>query len=221
MKGQQHRRRLQRLIRTGISPTPVSIQNLFISLSSSLQFYQCSPAKTRNLCRRIAPSDDFTHVPVQQIVKILHRHKLRPAIALRRKLHSRKLVRPHAAGTNVPNLPTLNKIMESLHRFLDRHSLVKAMDLEKIDVICIEAFERRIDRGEDTLAGETSLVDIVHRLVDVLESHYLSAVTFADSTAALGADDQLMARDVVFLDCLCDDLLRLTVAVDIGCVPGV
>lgn len=55
---------------------------------------------------------------VEEVIMVLHAHKLRPAILLSHKLHLRKLHRPHTTRTDVPDLSALNQIMERLHCLL-------------------------------------------------------------------------------------------------------
>lgn len=93
------------------------------------------------------------------------------------------------------------------------------MDLQEIDVWCVEAGEGCIDSSEDGLAREAALVHVVDCLVDVLQGHHFGAVAFSDGTAAFGADDELVAGDVVIFDGGADDGFRDAVRVDIGCVP--
>jgi len=95
------------------------------------------------------------------------------------------------------------------------------VDLQEIDVWCVEAGEGCIDSSEDGLAREAALVHVVDCLVDVLQGHHFGAVAFSDGTAAFSADDEFVAGDVVFFDSGADDGFGGAVRVDVGCVPGV
>ena len=72
---------------------------------------------------------------------VLHAHKLCPAMLLCSKLHTRELRRPHTARSNISDLPALNEIVQSFHRFFDGDEGVEAVDLEEVDVWRIEACE--------------------------------------------------------------------------------
>lgn len=83
---------------------------------------------------------------------ILHANELGPPILLRHKLHLRKLHRPHTTRTNIPDLPALDQIMQSLHCLLDRRVLIESVDLQQVDVVRFQARERFIDGVEDCSA---------------------------------------------------------------------
>jgi len=51
--------------------------------------------------------------------------------------------------------------MKGFHGFFKRRVFIIAMDLEKIDIICVETLERGVYLVEDCCAGETVLVLIV------------------------------------------------------------
>jgi chloramphenicol 3-O-phosphotransferase len=60
------------------------------------------------------------------------------------------------------------------------------------------------------------LVDIVLGIGDLsITARSLSIRTFANIGEELGHDDKLLAWDLVLFDCLCDNLLGFTVAVDV------
>lgn len=81
----------------------------------------------------------------------MHADELGPASPLRRELHRRELVSPHAAGTNVAYFPAFDQVMQSLHGLFDRGGLVEAVDLEEVDVGCIQPSQRRLDGVENAL----------------------------------------------------------------------
>ena len=150
---------------------------------------------------------------------ILHTHEFGPPVLLRDELHHGELVRPHGAGSDVPHLAQLDEIVQRLHGLFDRGRPIEAMNLEEIDVIGVQSLQTRVDGVEDTLAGQTTLVDIVNSLVNVLEAKDLRVVRLARSAATFGADDELMARDGELLDGFANQTLGVTVAVNVGCVP--
>jgi hypothetical protein len=79
-------------------------------------------------------------------------------------LQLRKLHSPHRTRTNIPYLPTPNQIMQRLHRLLKRSIRIETVDLQQINVLQVKTLERSIDSVEDSLARQTTLVDIVFQL---------------------------------------------------------
>ena len=66
------------------------------------------------------------------------------------------------------------------------------------------------------------LVHIVLARIDHMRiEHPPDTWLFSYSAEAFAKNNQLVARDVVFLDCLANDLLRHAIGVYIGCVPCV
>lgn len=70
-------------------------------------------------------------------------------------LHHDKLICPHRAGPNVSYFPGLYEVMKCFHGFFNGYVLVEAVDLQKVKIVGIEAFQRGIDGGEDGLAGKS------------------------------------------------------------------
>jgi hypothetical protein len=66
---------------------------------------------------------------------VLHGDKLGPAVLLGGSLHRGELVCPHGTGADVPHFTALDNVMQCLHRLLNRHSIVEAMDLQQINVV--------------------------------------------------------------------------------------
>jgi hypothetical protein len=71
---------------------------------------------------------------VDQVVVILHRHKLVPAVLLCNVLQRLELPRCHGAGANVADPAFLNDVVEGLHDLFPGRAAVQAVDLENIDV---------------------------------------------------------------------------------------
>ena len=163
------------------------------------------------------------HLPlffsVEKIVVVLHADELGPASPLSRELHRRKLVGPHAARSDVSYLPTLHQVVQCLHSLLDGCGLVEAVDLEEIDVGCVQTSQRGIDGVEDALSRQAALIDVVDGLVNVLEREGVRVISFPGSAAALGQDNELLPWYLVLFDRFADDLLGNAVAVDVGCIP--
>ena len=88
------------------------------------------------------------------------------------------------------------------------------MDLEHVDVGA-EAFDALLDRVEDVLAAEADLVDHV-AVIGGYAGDAQARVFLDDAEVAFGEENDFVARDVVLLQRLCDDLLRMAVGVDIS-----
>lgn len=86
---------------------------------------------------------------------VLHADKLGPAVHLGAKLHLGELPRPHRAGADIAHLAALDDVVQGFHCFFDGHSVIEAMDLEQVDVVCSKALERGVDLAENGMAGET------------------------------------------------------------------
>jgi hypothetical protein len=96
---------------------------------------------------------EFVHLSLilaeEKAVLALHRHKLGPAVLLRAELHHCELVRPHGTSANIPHLAALDEVVKSLHGLFDWRVGIKSMDLEHIDVGCIQTLERLLNGVED------------------------------------------------------------------------
>ena len=93
------------------------------------------------------------------------------------------------------------------------------MDLQHVD-IGSQPLDAPLHRIEDVLPAQPDLID--HR--PVVRAHRRDvdfAVLLGDAEETLAQDDELLARDVVLLDGLADELFAAAVGVDVGRVPGV
>lgn len=99
---------------------------------------------------------------------ILHAHELRPTILLSSELHLGKLSTPHAAGTDVSNLARLHQVVQRLHRLFYGCSGVESVDLKKVDVWSVQSLQRCLYLIENRSSGQTPLVLVVLRFVDLL-----------------------------------------------------
>ncbi len=141
---------------------------------------------------------------------------------LRYELHSRELRRPHAGCPYVADFSRFHQVMQCFHGFFDGDSGVETVDLEEVNVGCVEAGEGGFDGGEDGLAGESSLVNVIFTLYNILLIEERPHPMFLPyNPMAFRQNDELMSRDVVFLIRLSDDLLGCAVAVDIRRIPGI
>jgi hypothetical protein len=70
------------------------------------------------------------------------------------------------------------------------------MDLEKVDVVRVEALEAALDLVEDRLAREPGLVHVVARVLQPGILHGVEAEVVGHQDEALGQDRDAVARDV-------------------------
>jgi len=100
---------------------------------------------------------EFDHLPlffpIQKVVVVLHRDKLRPAVLLRRELHRGELIGPHRRSAQVPNFAALDQVMKCFHGLFNRYTGVESVDLEEVDIVSLKASQRSINSGEDSLSG--------------------------------------------------------------------
>lgn len=85
---------------------------------------------------------------------VLHADELRPSVLLGGVLQERELPSPHAAGADVVHFARAHEVVESLHGFFEGRVRVEAVDLEKVEVVELEAGEGGVDGFEDGGAGE-------------------------------------------------------------------
>jgi len=98
---------------------------------------------------------------------ILHAHEFCPSIPLRDVLQRGKLVRPHAAGTDVADFAGADEGVERGHGFFRWGVRVEAVDLEEVEVRGVEATEAGFHSGEDGKAGQAASVDVVFACGDI------------------------------------------------------
>jgi hypothetical protein len=70
------------------------------------------------------------------------------------------------------------------------------MDLEKVDVVRVQALEAALDLVEDRLARESGLVHVVARVLQPRVLHGVEAEVVRHEDEALGQDRDAVARDV-------------------------
>ena len=63
------------------------------------------------------------------------------------------------------------------------------------------------------------MIDIIFR--DLRVSVVVIRVLFANVAEAFGQDRDFVYWSIEFLQCLANDFFRSTIAVDVGCVPGI
>jgi hypothetical protein len=92
----------------------------------------------------------------------------------------------------------LNQRVQSAHRLLDRSQEIVAMNLVQIDMVGLQPAQTRLDRVHDVAAGGP----------DVIAAR-------ADTAVDLGRDHHMLPRDLQVLQRLSEDLLALTLRIDI------
>ena len=102
------------------------------------------------------------HLPlllaVDQVVVVLHGREAGPAAEVGDVLGLRELPGVHARRPDVARLPRPHDVVQRLHRLLDRGVRVPAVDLVEVDVVGAQPPQRRVDRGQDVLAGQAAVV---------------------------------------------------------------
>lgn len=114
--------------------------------------------------------------------------------------------------------------------------VVEAVDPEQIDVIRAQALEGVVDGAEEGVAGKTSrkllvpvawatleehteLVNVILGLPQRAHVRQSGELLFSTHTPCLCHQNELLARDVVFLDRLADDALTVAIGVDVRGIP--
>lgn len=85
---------------------------------------------------------------------VLHADELRPSVLLGGVLEQGELPGPHAAGADVVHFAGAHEVVEGEHGFFEGRVRVEAVDLEKVEVVELEAGEGGVDGFEDGGAGE-------------------------------------------------------------------
>jgi len=112
--------------------------------------------------------------------------------------------------------------MQGTHGFLRRGIGIPAVDLQHVDIRCIQPFERSLNLVEDGGAGQAKVVDVVFGLGNMgAEKRGAQVGCLADGKVALGHDDHLVARNVILLDGFADNDFRGAVGVGVGGIPRV
>ena len=145
------------------------------------------------------------HLPlflaVDEVVVVLHRDELRPAVRCRRHLQFRELPGEHRRSTQVEDLAGLDHVVQRLERLLDGrldvtgHPVRVPMDDEVVDVVEAGPPEACIDAFGDVLAGQAALVgSATHGHGDLGGKHVLVA---RQQVAQERAHDLLAGADAV------------------------
>ena len=92
---------------------------------------------------------------------VLHADELGPAVLLRCVLEQRELPGPHAGGADVVHFAGADEVVQCEHGFFEGRVRVEAVDLEKVEVVELEAVEGGVDGFEDGGAGEACVGSVV------------------------------------------------------------
>lgn len=131
-------------------------------------------------------------------------------------LHHCELIRPHAACSNIVDFTHLHEIVQRFHCLLDWCMRIESVYLKQVQVIGVQSLQAGIHSAENGCPRKTSLVHVVLRLSNPLSIHDAPDVRcFAYVAVTLGQDDELVAWDVEFLDCLGDYLFADAIGVDL------
>jgi hypothetical protein len=97
------------------------------------------------------------HLPLdlaeQQVVPGLHGVEAGKPQRLRAADRPDQLVGQEVGTSDVPDLARAHEVVERGQRLVDRRVLVVAVQLVQVDVVGPETAQRRLDRGQDVLAG--------------------------------------------------------------------
>ncbi len=147
------------------------------------------------------------HLPlgfsVDEVVVVLHRYEPGPAVQVGQVQGLGELPGVHGRGSDVADLPGLDRVVQRLKGFLDGGVVVPAVDLVEVDVVGAQSLQGGVELGEDRLAGQPGAVR-----------------AGAHPHPDLGGENDLVAPGEV-LDRLADDLLAASGAVSIGRVEEV
>jgi hypothetical protein len=97
---------------------------------------------------------------VDEVVVVLHRDELVPAVLLGNILQRLELPGSHRASTNVPHPALLDDVVEGLHDLFPWCFAVQAVDLEDVDVRT-QPLNALLDGVEDVFPAQPHLVHCV------------------------------------------------------------
>src|SRR5712692_2041382 len=129
----------------------------------------------------------------------------RPAAELGDQLRLGHLPRRRVGDAEVAHLAGTHEILERPHRLLDGRVLVPVVQPIEIDVIGLQPAQRLLALGDDRLAAGAAPIGIA----DV------------EVAAELGRDHQAVSLVAVTSDVIADDLLRVSLGVEIGGIDEV
>ena len=80
---------------------------------------------------------------------VLHADELSPAVLLRHGLHHAEFVCPHGTRAKVADFTAFDEVVQGFHGLFDGRVRVEAVHLQEVDVVCFEASEGCMHRGEE------------------------------------------------------------------------
>ena len=134
---------------------------------------------------------------VEQRVFILHADERGPPVLACDLVEMRKLPATHRARANVAHFTALDKVVQGFHRLFGRHIGVKSVDLEEIEVGCLQTRKRGVDGVEDGRAGKTTLVDVLRLVVEIRLDVSMNAGVVGNERKAFRCDHDLVTGDLI------------------------
>jgi hypothetical protein len=102
---------------------------------------------------------------------------------------------PHRTSTDIADLSTRDKVVQSLHSLLRRGvGKVGPVDLEQVDIRGVKPLERGLNLIENRSTGETTLVDVIPVLQKVRHGVCNLVDLVVGNTPAFGQDDETVTR---------------------------
>lgn len=149
----------------------------------------------------------------------LHGNEFCPPVLFRAELHGGKLVCPHGRSSNVTDLPRSDEVMKSTHSLLNWRIWVETMNPEEIYVICLQTLEGRVQCSKNRCPRKTELVNVVLGPPQFIQDWVCVKLLLSNAAKCLRHQHQLVTWDIVFLDRLSDNSLRISIGIDICCIP--
>ena len=119
---------------------------------------------------------------IHEVVVVLHRYELRPAVHPGGQLQFGELPREHRRTAEVQHLAGLHDVVQRLHRLFDRHfaaaghAVRMTVNDEVIDVVVAEPLQARVHPFDDVFARQAGLVGAAaHRHRDLRRQHVFVA----------------------------------------------
>lgn len=146
---------------------------------------------------------------VDEVIVVLHRHKLVPPVLFRNVLQCLKLPCRHGASPNIPHPAFLHYIVQSLHDLLSRCAPIQTVDLKHV-YVCPQSLNALLYCIQDVLSAQSDLIDHII-VVGGDGGNALAGIRLVNTEVAFRENDDLVPWDIVLLEGFGDDLLRMAV----------